>query len=103
MLTAEARSALEAGLMAISSRPFVVTDQQAGVRVYVGDKRPVVGRHPAEVGLGIVNGLGGKGALFAPARARQWVNHLMDGVPFDPEVDVARLWRSPREAAVLSH
>ncbi len=102
-LTAKARSALEAGLLSIRSQSFAVTDQQAGVRVYVGDKRPVVGRHPAELGLGIVNGLGGKGALFAPALARQWVNHLMDGVPFDPEVDVARLWRMPRGAAVLAH
>ena len=75
----------------------------AGVRVYVADKRPVVGRHPLEPRLGVMNGLGGKGTLFAPTLARQWVNHIMDGVPFDPEVDVARLWRAPREAAVLSH
>ena len=94
-LTPEARSGLEAGIRMMIQQPFAVTDQQAGVRTYLGDKRPVVGRHPADSGLGIFNGLGAKGALYAPALARQWVHHLREGVPFDPEVDVARLWRAP--------
>ncbi|MEO7599587.1 MAG: FAD-dependent oxidoreductase [Opitutus sp.] len=102
-LTAEARATLESGLVGMTSQPYTVVEQQAGVRVYVADKRPVVGRHPLEPRLGVMNGLGGKGTLFAPALARQWVNHIRDGVPFDAEVDVARLWRAPREVAVLSH
>ena len=101
--TVEARTTLEAGLIGMTNLRYDVIEQQAGVRVYVGDKRPVIGRHPIEPRFGVMNGLGGKGTLFAPTLARQWVNHLMDGVPFDPEVDVARLWRAPREAAVLSH
>jgi hypothetical protein len=103
LLTPEARATLEAALTSMAGRPFVFEDQNAGVRVYVGDKRPVAGRHPTEVGLGLVNGLGAKGTLFAPILARQWVHHLREGVPFDPELDVARLWRAPRTAAVLSH
>jgi glycine oxidase len=99
-LTPEARAGLEAGLMAMTTQTFVVTNQHAGVRTYLGDKRPVVGRHPADAGLGVLNGLGAKGTLFAPALARQWVHHLREGVPFDPEVDVARLWRKP-QAEVL--
>ncbi|MEO6001865.1 MAG: FAD-dependent oxidoreductase [Opitutus sp.] len=103
ILTREAREELEVGLQAMTSRPYDVTDQHVGVRVYLADKRPVVGRHPADARLGILNGLGGKGTLFAPALARQWVNHLMEGVPFDPEVDVARLWAASRNAAGLTH
>jgi glycine/D-amino acid oxidase-like deaminating enzyme len=99
-LTPEARSGLEAGLRTMTPQPFVVTDQQAGVRTYLGDKRPVVGRHPEDARLGIFNGLGAKGALYAPALALQWVHHLREGVPFDAEVDVARLWRSPRRLLV---
>lgn len=99
-LTPEARAGLEAGIVMMTPQPFTVTDQQAGVRTYLGDKRPVVGRHPAEASLGIFNGLGAKGALYAPALARQWVHHLREGVPFDPEVDVARQWRAPRRLLV---
>jgi glycine/D-amino acid oxidase-like deaminating enzyme len=102
LLTPEARATLEAALTSMTGRPFVFEDQNAGVRVYVGDKRPVAGRHPTEVGLGLVNGLGAKGTLFAPILARQWVHHLREGVPFDPELDVARLWRAPRTAGVMS-
>lgn len=102
LLTTEARATLEAGLISMTGRPFVFENQDAGVRVYVGDKRPVVGRHPTEIGLGLVNGLGAKGTLFAPILARQWVHHLREGVRFDPELDVARLWRAPRTTAVLS-
>ena len=92
VLTAEARAALEASVRAMSERPFAVKDQDAGVRVYVADKKPVAGRHPADARLGVLSGLGGKGALFAPAVARMWVEHLLYGRPFDGEVDVARLW-----------
>ena len=95
-LTPQARTGLEAGLVAMTGQPYVVMNQQAGVRTYLGDKRPVVGRHPLAAWLGIFNGLGAKGALYGPALARQWVHHLREGVPFDPEVDLARLWRAPR-------
>lgn len=101
-LTSEAREVLEAGLVSMTAREYEVTEHEAGVRMYVGDKRPVVGRHPTDMGLGILNGLGAKGTLFAPVLARQWVNHLREGVPFDPQLDVARLWRAPRGAAALS-
>jgi len=70
-----------------------VTGQEAGVRVYVADKKPVVGRHPADARFGVLSGLGAKGALFAPALAQQWASHLTEGTPFDSEVDVARVWR----------
>ena len=74
--------------------------QMAGVRVNLPDKHPVVGRHPAMTRLGLLNGLGSKGALHAPALARQWVNHLTEGVPFDAEVDVARFFGCPASQAL---
>lgn len=94
--TPEARATLEASLTSMSSREFAVIDHEAGVRVYVADKKPVAGRHPANPKLGVLNGFGAKGTLFAPALARQWVSHLADGTPFDRDVDVIRTWRGPR-------
>ena len=91
--TATARTTLEASARAILQRSFDVTGHEAGVRVNLPDRRPVAGRHPANPRLGLFNGLGAKGALWAPMLARQWVNHLKEGVRFDPEVDVARFAR----------
>jgi glycine/D-amino acid oxidase-like deaminating enzyme len=102
MLTPAARLELAASVAAMSARPFAVTGHRAGVRVYLADKRPAVGRHPSDSRLGVFNGLGGKGALFAPALARQWVGHLAAGAAFDREVDVARYWRS-RDVAPRLH
>lgn len=95
-LTADARAVLEASATAMCGREFSIAAQEAGVRAYVADKKPVAGRHPDDSRLGVCNGLGAKGALFAPGLARQWVNHLNDGVPFDRELDVARFWRAPK-------
>lgn len=90
--TPAARAELEASArVLLPGGSFHVTGQMAGVRVNLPDKRPAVGRHPVgATRLGVFNGLGAKGALWAPALARQWVNHLTEGVPFDAEVDVAR-------------
>ena len=89
--TEAGRAALEASATTLlADRGFEVVEHMAGVRVNLPDKRPVAGRHPAVPRLGLVNGLGAKGALLAPALARQWVNHLTEGVGFDVEIDVGR-------------
>lgn len=89
--TAAARATLSASALRLldGSEP-VVTGHTAGVRVNLRDKHPVAGRHPSVARLGLINALGSKGALLAPMLARQWINHLTEGVPFDPAVDVAR-------------
>lgn len=91
--TSEAREELARSAQALLDRPFSVVGHDAALRVTSPDRHPVVGRSPQAEGWGVFNGLGSKGALLAPALARQWVNHLTEGVPFDPEVDVARLSR----------
>jgi glycine/D-amino acid oxidase-like deaminating enzyme len=97
--TPAARARLEASAAALLGRPFAVTAHVAGVRVNLPDKRPVAGRHPRELRLGALNGLGSKGALWAPLLARQWVNHLAEGVPFDAEVEIGRFWDRPAAPA----
>lgn len=90
--TAAGRAVLEASARELlgEARTWTVRVQRAGLRVNLPDKHPVAGRHPANPRLGLVNGLGAKGALWAPMLARQWVNHLTEGVPFDAAVDMRR-------------
>ena len=91
--TGKARVALEASATTMLGRPFAVSRHEAGVRVNLPDRRPIVGRHPSRPRLGIFNALGSKGALLAPWLARQWVNHLTEAVPFEPSVDSQRFWQ----------
>lgn len=77
----------------LGDRTFAVIGQRAGVRVNLPDRKPVAGRHPERARLGLINGLGAKGALWAPWLARQWVEHLITGAAIDAEADVARFAR----------
>jgi glycine/D-amino acid oxidase-like deaminating enzyme len=67
-----------------------VVSQEVGLRASTSDRLPVVGWLCERRRLGIVNGLGSKGALFAPCLAQQWAEHLTSGRAFDPELDVRR-------------
>jgi glycine oxidase len=101
--TAAARALLETSAQELlgAERNFSVIRHLAGVRVTLGDKRPAAGRHPDDSRLGLVNGLGGKGALWAPMLARQWVNHLTEGIAFDAEIDVKRFAGSIGTSGVI--
>ncbi len=88
--SAAGRAGLEASAPKLLKGDWRVTGQRAGVRVHLPDKRPLAGRHPVHHKLGVLNGLGGKGTLWAPFLARQWVAHLQSGAGFDPEIDVRR-------------
>jgi glycine oxidase len=90
--TAAGRALLEASARALLAQPFTVLSARAGVRVTLPDKRPVAGRHQQEPRLGLFNGLGAKGALWAPMIARQWIAHLTRGEAFDSAVDVRRAY-----------
>ena len=90
--TREGRALLETAARSLLARHIEVRAHRAALRVTLPDKRPLAGRHPENHRLGVVNGLGGKGALWAPMLARQWVDHLGKGGPFDPEVAVARFF-----------
>jgi glycine/D-amino acid oxidase-like deaminating enzyme len=89
-----ARVALEENARELlGGRDFAVTGQRAGVRVNLPDKRPVAGCHPERARLGLINGLGSKGGLWAPFLARQWAEHLTAGRAFDAEIGVERFGR----------
>ena len=91
--TPDARAELAKGVSDMNLGDYTITAHEAGVRSYLADKRPAVGRHPGNPRLGVLNGLGAKGTLFAPALAQQWVRHLVEGMRFEAEVDVARYWK----------
>lgn len=95
--TPAARAELERSAAGLLARPFTVVAHEAGMRATTPDRRPVVGWHPQVEGLGVFGGLASKGALWAPALARQWLEQLLTGAAFMPEVEVARFVCGPSD------
>ena len=88
--SAGAREELESTLEALVGKEYTVLTHRAGIRPAARDRRPFVGTHPANRQLGLINGLGTKGASLAPYCAEQLVSHLLDGNTLDPEIDLLR-------------
>lgn len=84
------REQILTGIRSLVGSALTVERHEAGVRPIVKDTRPVVGVHPAHPAVVIFNGLGSKGVLWGPYFGQQLVQHLEDGQPLDPVVDVRR-------------
>lgn len=80
--------ALLARLRSLLKTDFEVINTQTAVRPIVNRRKATIGSHPAQPKLALLNGLGSKGVLRAPYMARRLVEHLLDGVPLDPEIDL---------------
>lgn len=72
--------------------PYRIEAQWAGVRPSVKDRRPFLGESPVLKRLFMFNGLGTKGALMAPFWANHLSDHILEGKPLDPLVDVQRVF-----------
>lgn len=62
----------------------------AGTRPCTRDNRPFLGRHPARPRHWLLNGLGPRGAVWAPSAADWLASALLDGAPIPPTCDLAR-------------
>ncbi|TWT78242.1 bifunctional tRNA (mnm(5)s(2)U34)-methyltransferase/FAD-dependent cmnm(5)s(2)U34 oxidoreductase [Posidoniimonas polymericola] len=70
--------------------PYEVVEHQAGVRPIVRTRRPLAGTLPGQELVGVLNGLGANGTLWAPWVAGQYAEHLLDGKPLDAEIEANR-------------
>ena len=84
----ELLAAIHAALKA--SHEIQVTRHLAGIRPSTADNRPIIGAHPTEKGLYLLNGLGSKGASTAPTMTHQLAEYILKSIPIDPEVDIRR-------------
>ncbi|HWL08051.1 MAG TPA: FAD-dependent oxidoreductase, partial [Planctomicrobium sp.] len=91
--TASGRAQLQRRLEDVVKFPYEVIDQLAGVRPTMKDFRPVIGRHPLQPRLAILNGLGTKGSLWGPWMAELLTQSLLYQAPIPAELDVQRWFR----------
>lgn len=103
--TAEARTELSQRFADVTTLPFSVLQQWAGVRPAVRDRKPLLGTHPAEPLLSICNGFGSKGVLMAPLLAEHFADVLAGTTEMWPEVNIRRFqsfYSAAHPAAVIS-
>lgn len=91
--TSAAREELLTKLQTLVSSPIEVIGQKAGIRPTMHDRKPVVGLHPHHPSIGLLNGLGSKGALLGPYFARQLAEAIAESsATIHPEVKVDRFF-----------
>ncbi len=90
--TAAGQAEIEAGLQGFLKAPYRVVGRKAGIRAMANQGRPLLGTHPDHPRMAFLNGLGAKGALLAPYCARLLFDHLENGTPLDPGIDIRRFW-----------
>ena len=88
--TSEAKSQLLEKLERLVTCDFEVVNQRAGIRPTVSDRRPLVGRHPNHQKMYVLNGLGTRGVLIAPAMAEALYAFIETDAPLPEEIDISR-------------
>nr|WP_256379104.1 FAD-binding oxidoreductase [Chitinophaga sp. SYP-B3965] len=89
-------SAKESIAQSLKNIPHKIIDHIAAIRPSGPDRRPLVGMHPHQPGIGIFNGMGSKGCSLAPWTADQFVKHLLEATPLKPEIDIKRYFNALR-------
>ena len=88
--TEEAKIELSDKLNLLLTCEYTIVDQLAGIRPTVKDRRPLVGRHPKHKNMYVLNGLGTRGVMVAPAVSNQLFGYVEHGDELDPEIDIER-------------
>jgi glycine/D-amino acid oxidase-like deaminating enzyme len=74
---------------------FTVEEHYAAIRPASPDRRPIAGFLDENNRLGIINGFGSKGVMFAPYIADKMKSALENGAYPDVETDIRRFSRIP--------
>ena len=88
--TEEGKRELVQKLESFITVPYKIVEHVAGIRPTVKDRRPLVGKHPENEKMAILNGLGTRGVMIAPVAAKELYNHLENNVKLDSEIAIAR-------------
>lgn len=88
--TEEGKQELLENLKEILNCDFEIVEHLAGVRPTVKDRRPMVGTHPNYERIHLLNGLGTRGVMLAPAMAKALFENLENGKPLDKTIDIKR-------------
>jgi glycine/D-amino acid oxidase-like deaminating enzyme len=89
--TESAKKELTDNLKELINCDFEIIEHYAGVRPTVKDRRPLVGTHPLYNNVHVLNGLGTRGVMLAPAMAKNLFNHIENQMSLDKNIDIRRI------------
>jgi glycine oxidase len=89
--TEAAQKELTDNLKELINCEFEIIEHYAGVRPTVKDRRPLVGTHPIHNNIHVLNGLGTRGVMLAPAMALDLFNLIENKIPLDKNIDISRI------------
>ena len=69
---------------------FEIIEHFAGVRPTVKDRRPLLGTHPHYKNIHILNGMGTRGVMLAPAMSIDLYELIENGKPLERSIDIKR-------------
>ncbi len=88
--TEEGKQELIDRIKEILTCDFEIIEHFAGVRPTVKDRRPLLGTHDLRKNIHILNGLGTRGVMLAPAMALSLYDYIENGTPLDKSIDIKR-------------
>lgn len=88
--TEEGKMELIDRIKEIISCEFEIIEHYAGVRPTVRDRRPLVGTHANYKNVHVLNGLGTRGVMLAPAMAKALFENIEEGILLDKEINIKR-------------
>ncbi len=88
--TTEAREELCRKLETFLKCEYQILDHIAGVRPTVSDRRPLVGRHPKNPRLYVLNGFGSRGVMIGPYASRCLYDYIENGIALAEDMDIQR-------------
>ena len=94
-VTAAAREQLVEKIHSVIDLPFEIVGQRAAVRPIVQGRKPVIGSSGLSERTWLFNGLGSKGALYAPGVAEALLSTIVAGGPVPPEYCLKRRLETP--------
>jgi glycine/D-amino acid oxidase-like deaminating enzyme len=83
---------LERRFKKLYSEPYEIISISAGVRPTTNDRRPYIGWHPENKGIGIFNGFGTKGVSLVPYFSKLFVDSIEGKAKVHTEADVRRVF-----------
>lgn len=88
--TEEGKTELIERIKELINCDFEILEHLAGVRPTVKDRRPLLGTHDTYKNVHILNGLGTRGVMLAPAMARDLYQLIEKNIPLEKAIDIRR-------------
>jgi glycine oxidase len=84
------KSDLIAKLEKVLTVPYTVVNHYAGVRPASPDRKPILGTHPEDKTMHLINGMGSKAVTLAPVLIKEMADYLLNDAPLHPEIALTR-------------